>query len=175
MILPRLQRALVRLRHVQHGRTLIELLVSLSIASIVITMVTAAQANALRWLRVDQERLRIYHPVRDGADMLARDVRISNGMPTVSSCSSITIPIKESTTVYSISYTYNAATGELTRNKDGRLAVVARNLTSFCATTVDNEVHIAMEVRKVHFTTATKSPDSVQSINLVLYPQKLRG
>lgn len=175
MILLRVGRAMLYLLRRQHGRTLIEILVSLSIASLVITMVTSAQANALRWLRVDQERLRIYQPVRDGADMLARDVRISNGMPTASSCSSITIPIKESTTVYTITYTYNAATGELTRNKNGSLAVVARNLTSFCATTVGNEVHIAMEVRKVHITTAKKVPDSVQQINLVLYPQKLRG
>lgn len=57
------------------GRTLVELLVAMFVAGLAIAAAVFSQTAALRWWQADLRESRVARPVRDGGDMIARDIR----------------------------------------------------------------------------------------------------
>lgn len=142
-MIQRLRRLLASLALAQ-GRTIVEVLVASAVAIIVIGGISNAQVNALRWYQADVRRLEPLQPMRDAADIIARDVRAAVKPPWESG-GDLFVPVThERDDPWTFVARYHLAGTDLQRIVGGTTRVIARNVVQFAPTASGGVVTIQM-------------------------------
>ncbi|MHB1296727.1 MAG: PulJ/GspJ family protein [Anaerolineae bacterium] len=133
----------------ERGFTMLELLLVVGISSIIMSGLVMALYQMNRVTRLQHDSLTANHQIQSASVMLNRDVvgAVSGSV----SGSTLTLAIDEHTagslaapTTHTVTYTYDAGTGRLTRQEDGQSTVVASNLSSVSFTWNATSVEVGL-------------------------------
>lgn len=153
------------------GFTLVELMISMSLA----LMIIAAVLSSYIFLGRNLGRLVTQQTLENGGRRtlayFAQDVRMASGISGTPTASSVTFIIPSGATTTTVAYAYNSATGTITRTPaSGTSLTLASNLLSLYLRYY-NETGTAYDNGSIPYTTQTTYMSGVKQISLVLTSQ----
>ncbi|MHB0859122.1 MAG: PulJ/GspJ family protein [Anaerolineae bacterium] len=138
-----------RLRQEEQAYTLLEMLMVLGISTIILSGLVSALYQMNRVTRLQHDSLVVNHQMQSASIMLNRDV--VGAVSGEVNGSTLTLQVDEhaagslaAPTTHTITYTFDAGSGALTRQANGQSTVVARHLTAVSYTWNATSVEISL-------------------------------
>lgn len=153
------------------GFTLVELMISMSLALMIIAAVLSSYLFLGRSLGRLVTQQTLDNEGRRALAYFAQDVRLASGISGTPSASSVTLTVPSGATTTTVAYTYNSGTGTLTRTPaSGTSLTLASNLLSFYFRYY-NDTGTAYDSGSVPYTTQTSYMAGIKQISLTLTSQ----